>query len=105
MTGSPKANTDRNASETAFISEAMLAEAEAIRRTAARAAGADAGHCAHVEEFVAPRSAPAVPEGHLVQAAAPVPPIPLPAGPGAYAPAGQGKHGIARELLAPGSAR
>jgi len=44
MTGSPKAPTDRNASETAFISEAMLAEAEAIRRTATRAAGEDAGH-------------------------------------------------------------
>jgi arabinose-5-phosphate isomerase len=44
MTGSQKAPTDRNASETAFISEAMLAEAEAIRRTAARAAGEDAGH-------------------------------------------------------------
>lgn len=44
MTGSPKAHTDRNASENAFISEAMLAEAEAIRRTATRAAGEDAEH-------------------------------------------------------------
>ena len=47
MTGSPKAEPTQAATEreeTAFISEAMLAEAEAVRRTAARAAGEDAEH-------------------------------------------------------------
>ena len=47
MTGSPKAQPDRAAgerAETDFIAEAMVAEAEAVRRAAARAAGEDAGN-------------------------------------------------------------
>ena len=47
MTGHQQAQPDRSAgdrAETAFISEAMVAEAEAVRRTAARAAGEDAAH-------------------------------------------------------------
>jgi len=47
MTGHQQAQPDRSAgdrAETAFISEAMVAEAEAVRRTAARASGEDAAH-------------------------------------------------------------